>query len=354
MLSSDRCNGWAHSRRDPVSKGQSTFMPIIVLLLLSLLASVAGLSSRVLAADPLRIGYSGLSPATAMLWIAREGKLFEKNGLNPEVLFLRNNLGQSALMAGEIEMCSYSASLLAPARLQGADLVMIVSFQQKLNYRLVVRPEIRSTAELKGKVLGVTRYGTVNDATMRLLLNKLGVNPEKDVSLIQVGDSSPVVTAALVSGKTLDGALLQPPYYNRAVESGMRVFANMEEMDIPFQQVGLNTTQRYIARSPEVVRRVVKSIVEGVQVIRTSPVIAKRAIGSYMHIKDEKVLEESYQQLKTTAETKPYPSADGFKTILDELTRKLPSARNANPKDFFDARFIQELDKSAYIEGLYK
>ena len=304
------------------------------------------------AVDRIRIGYSGLSPATAMLWVTQEGKLFERNGLNAEILFLRNNLGQSAMIAGEIDMCSYSASLLAPARVQGADLVMIVSFQQKLNYRLVVRPEIRTLAELKGKVLGVTRYGTVNDATMRLLLNKL--DPERDVRLIQVGDSAPVVATALIAGKTFDGALLQPPYYNKAVEAGMRVFANMEEMDIPFQQVGLNTTQKYIAKNPDVVRRTVKSIVEGVQLIRTNPAVSKRAIARYMKIKDEKVLEDSYQQLKATAEVKPYPSAEGFKTILDELAKKLPAARSANPADFMDARFIQELDKSGYIDSLYK
>jgi NitT/TauT family transport system substrate-binding protein len=315
---------------------------------------LAFLTQTVFAADRMRIGYSGLSPATAMLWVAQEGKLFEKNGLNPEVLFLRNNLGQSAMIAGEIEMCSYSASLMAPARVQGADLVMIVSFQQKLNYRLVVRPEIRTLADLKGKVLGVTRYGTVNDATMRLLINKLGLNPERDVTLIQVGDSAPVVATSLIAGKTFDGALLQPPYYNKAVESGFRVFANMEEMDIPFQQVGLNTTQRLIARNPDVVRRVVKSIIDGVQLIRNNPAVAKRAIGRYMQIKDEKVLEESYQQLKGTAEIKPYPSAEGFKTILDDLGKKLPAARTANPREFIDARFIQELDKSGYIDGLYR
>jgi len=309
---------------------------------------------RIFAADNLRIGYSGLSPATAMLWVTQEGRLFEKNGLNPEVLFLRNNLGQSAMIAGEIDMCSYSASLMAPARVQGADLVMIASFQQKLNYRLVVRPEIRTLADLKGKVLGVTRYGTVNDATMRLLLNKLGVNPERDVTLIQVGDSAPVVATSLIAGKTFDGALLQPPYYNRAVESGFRVFANMEELDIPFQQVGLNTTQRLIAKSPDIVRRVVKSIIEGVHLIRNNPPVAKRAIGRYMQIKDDKVLEESYQQLKGTAEIKPYPSAEGFKTILDDLAKRLPAARTANPRDFMDARFIQELDKSGFIDGLYK
>jgi len=170
------------------------------------------LPHTVSAAERIRIGYSGLSPATGMLWVTHEGKLFEKNGLTPDVLFLRNNLGQSALIAGEIEMCGYSASLLAPARVQGADPLMIVSFQRKLNYRLVVRPEIRTLADLKGKVLGVTRYGTVNDSTMRLLLNKLGVNPERDVRLIQVGDSAPAVATALIAGKTFDGALLQPPF----------------------------------------------------------------------------------------------------------------------------------------------
>jgi ABC-type nitrate/sulfonate/bicarbonate transport system substrate-binding protein len=84
----------------------------------------------------------------------------------------------------------------------------------------------------------------------------------------------------------------------------------MEEMDIPFQQVGLNTTQKYIAKNPDVVRRVVKSIVEGVQLIRANPAVSKRAIARYMKIKDEKVLEDSYQQLKGTAEVKPYPSAE--------------------------------------------
>lgn len=320
----------------------------VVLILVGLLMQPAS------AADKIRIGYSGLSPATGMLWVTQEAKLFEKNGLAPEVLFLRNNLGQAALIAGEIEMCGYSASLLAPARVQGADPLMIVSFQKKLNYRLVVRPEIRTLEDLKGKVLGVTRYGTVNDWTMRLLLNKLGINPERDVRLIQVGDSAPAVATSLIAGKMFDGALLQPPFYNRAVETGMRVFANMEEMDIAFQQTGLNTTQRYISKNPDIVRRVVKSVVEGVHLIHTNPALSKRAISRYMQIKDEKAVEESYQQLKSTSEIKPYPSVQGFKTILDDLAKKLPAARTANPRDFMDARFIQELDNSGYIDGLYR
>jgi hypothetical protein len=91
-----------------------------------------------------------------------------------------------------------------------------------------------------------------------------------------------------------------------------------------------------------------------VHLIRTNPAVAKRAIARYMQIKDEKILEESYQQLKGTSEIKPYPSVEGFKTILGELAKRLPAARTANPREFIDARFIQEFDKSVYIDGLYK
>jgi ABC-type nitrate/sulfonate/bicarbonate transport system substrate-binding protein len=188
-----------------------------------------------------------------------EISLFEKNGIDAEVLYLQTTLGQTALLAGEIQMCVYSAALLAPARLQGADIVMVTSFLSRPLYRLVVKPDIRTTADLRGKRLGVTRFGTVSDWTTRLLLAKLGLDPEKDVTLVQVGDV-PVLTAALMQGKSIDGAILQPPGHQRPQAAGMRVLVNMQEMDLPFQQTGLNTTQKFIARNPDIVRRVVKSV----------------------------------------------------------------------------------------------
>jgi ABC-type nitrate/sulfonate/bicarbonate transport system substrate-binding protein len=126
----------------------------------------------------------------------------------------------------------------------------------------------------------------------------------------------------------------------------MRVFANMEEMDIPFQQVGLNTTQRYIAKSPDMVRRVVKSIVEGVQAV---PASAKRAISRYMQIKDEKVLED-FQQLKGTA-NQTVSVAEGFKTIL--TTWRNFAARTANGVNSW-MRVSSGAGQSGYIDGLAK
>ena len=304
-------------------------------------------------ADKLRIGYSGAAISNAMLWVTEEGKLFQKNGLDPEILYLQSTLGQTAMIAGEIEMCVYSASLLTPARLQGVDVVMVTSFLSKPLYRFVVRPEIRTPADLKGKRLGITRFGTITDWTTRLLVSRLGLDPDKDVALIQVGDV-PLLIAALVQGKTIDGGIIQPPQYQKAVAAGMRVLVNMQEMDIPFQQTGLNTTQRFIAKNPDIVRRVVRSVIEGVQLMRNNPAVAKRAIGKRMQIKDEKELEDSYQSLKSFTQIKPYPSLEGFKTIFAETAKRLAAAKNADPKDFVDARFIEELDRSGFIDGLYR
>ena len=205
------------------------FIPLLLLGIFSLSFQPSA------AADKIRIGYSGATVSNAMLWVTDEGKLFQKNGIDPQILYLQTTLGQTAMIAGEIDMCVYSGSLLSSARLQGVDVVMVASFLNKPLYRLVVRPEIRTVADLKGKRLGITRFGTVTDSMSRLLVGRLGLDPDKDVSYVQVGDV-PVLLASLSTGRIIDGAIIQPPYYLKAVASGMHVLVNMQEMDLPVQQ----------------------------------------------------------------------------------------------------------------------
>jgi NitT/TauT family transport system substrate-binding protein len=323
------------------------FRFLLIILGIALLSKVAS------GADKIRIGYSGATISNAMLWVTDEAKLFQKNGIDPEILYLQTTLGQTALIAGEIDMCVYSGSLLSAARLQGADVVMVASFLNKPIYRLVVRPEIRAVTDLRGKRLGITRFGTVTDSTTRLLVGRLGLDPDKDVTLVQVGEV-PVLLTSLIAGKTIDGAIIQPPYYQKAVASGMHVLANMQEMDILVQQTGLNTTRKFIARNPDVVRRAVKSIIEGIHMMRENPAIAKRAIAKRMQTRDEKELEDSYQLLRSFIQVKPYPTVEGFKTIFADLAKRVPAAKNADPKDYVDTRFIDELDRSGFIDKLYR
>lgn len=302
------------------------------------------------AADKIRIGYSGPTVSNALLWVTKEGKLFERNGLDVEVIYLAGSFGQSALLANEVQLAVYTGLLLAPARLQGADVVMVASFLDHLLSRLVVRPEIKSAADLKGKKLGVTRFGTASDFGMRLMVSRLGLNPDTDVAILQIGDN-PVRVAALQT-KIIDGAIFDPPEYKKAVEGGGRVLMNMEEVAIPYQHAGLVTTKKFIANQNDVVRRAVKAIVEGAALVRKDPETAKRALATRLRLKEEKELEETYQLLRGFTRSKPYPSVEGFRAILGDLTKRLPAAKNADPREFVDSKFIEELDKSGYIDTL--
>ena len=220
------------------------------------------------AADKLRIGYGAPSVAMAVLWITKEGKVFERNGLDVEVLYLESSLVQRALIAGNIAFGEMTGSLMSAPKLQGADLIMVAGFLNKLLYRLIARSEIASPIDLKGKRVGVSRFGAGADRATRLLLSKLGLNPEKDMTLIQVG-GAPTRLAALIAN-SIDATIVEPPDHKKAQEAGMRLLANMEEMNIPFQHTGLVTTRAQLARSPDVSRRVVKSFVEGIHLAMTN------------------------------------------------------------------------------------
>jgi len=318
-----------------------------IILVLGLLST----GQSVIAADKLRISYSGTTTSNALLWVTKEARLFDKNGIDADILYLAGSLGQTALIAGETQFAVYTGLLMTPSRLQGADVTMIAGFLNYLVSRLVVRAEIKTAADLKGKRLGVTRFGTASDFGTRLIVSKLGLNPNTDVIILQIGDT-PTRVAALMA-KTVDGALFDPPDHKRAVENGGRVMMNLEESKLPYQHAGLMTTRKFIATRPDIVRRVVKSIVEGAAVVRRDPETTKRALSIRMRIKDAKELAESYQQLRGFTQAKPYPSLEGFKAILNDLSKRMPAAKNADPKDFADLRFVEELDKSGFIDGLY-
>ena len=321
--------------------------------LLTLLFTLgSGLIHPSLAVDKLRIGYGAPSVAMSVLWITKEGRLFEKNGLDVEVLYLESALVQRALIAGNIAYGEMTGSLMSAPKLQGADLVMVASFLNKLLYRLISRPEIAAIAELRGKRVGVSRFGAGADRATRLLLGKLGFNPEKDLTLIQVG-GAPTRLAALIAN-SIDATIVEPPDHKKAQDAGMRVLANMEEMNVPFQHTGLVTTRAQLSKAPDISRRVVKSFVEGIHLAMTNAEVAKQAFRRYIRLQQDREQEEAMQVLRSFLPRKPYPTMDGFKAVFAELADQIPAAKSADPKDFIDTKYLDDLDRSGYIDGLYR
>ncbi len=302
--------------------------------------------------DKIRVGYGSLSTSYAAIWVAGEARLFQKNGIDAEVLYLESALVRAALLTGDIAMGGMSGTTMAAPRLQGADPILIASFSNSLQYRLVVRPDIRTVADLKGKRVGVAGFGLGAHRGAQIMLAKLGLNPDTDVTMLQIG-GDPTRLAALLSG-TIDASVFNPPLHKRAAEAGMRVLANIEDMGFSVQASALVTTDRFTKKNYDLTRRAVRSIIESIHLIKTNPEITKRSIRKYLRFKDERDTEEAYQIMRDTLARKPYPTVEGIKTVLEELSPKLPAAKTAQPRDFMDTRFIDELDRSGYIDRLYK
>jgi NitT/TauT family transport system substrate-binding protein len=313
------------------------------------LGAICLLPPAVRAADKTRIAFSSISPTQGVLWIADMGGFLIKNGLTAEIIYTRAAI--ETLVAGEVDFGQMTGSLMFSARLQGADPVMIAGVQDVLNDRLMVRPSINSVEELRGKRVGVFRFGSASHLRLLNVLPRYGMT-ERDVTFLQVGDT-PERLIALGSG-AIEATLLSPPDHFQAQRLGMKTLLNLRDLNVPYQGTGLVTTQRLLAKNRDLARRFLKAFVESIHAIRTNPALAKRALAKYRQIKDEKQLEDAYQALREIAKPKPYPSIDGFRTIIKDASERIAAAKTANPKDFMDTSLLEELDRSGFIDALYK
>jgi ABC-type nitrate/sulfonate/bicarbonate transport system substrate-binding protein len=301
------------------------------------------------AADKVRVAYTSPGPTQGVLWVADVGRTFEKNQLSAEIIYTRAAI--ESLVAGEIEFGQMTGALMSSARLQGADPVMIAGVQDILDDRLVARSNIKAMEDLRGKRIGIFRFGSASHLRMVTVLPRYGLS-ERDVTFLQIGDT-PARLVALFGG-SIDATLASPPDHLQALQAGMKLLLNLRELNVPYQGTGLVTTQRLLAKRRDVARRFVKAYVEAIHLVKTDPGVSKRAFAKYRQTKDEKQLEDAYQTLREVVKPKPYPSVEGFKTIIKDASDKIPAAKSANPRDFIDTSLLEELDKAGFIDTLYR
>jgi len=320
------------------------------LLAILFILQVVG-SDGACAADKVRIGYTSPGPQHGILWIADVSGLFKRNNLDIEVIYMPGNISAPSLMSGELQFGQMTGALMSPVRLQGGDPVMLVSIQELLDDRLMARPNITKPEELKGKRIAISRFGAASHMRVLNMLPRFGLT-EKDVTFLQIGDT-PARIIAMV-GNSADASTFSPPDHLASQLAGMRTLLNMAELNIFYQGTGLVATQRYITKNRDIARRMVKSYIEAIHIVKTNSEETKRALVKYRKTKDPKQLEDAYQTLRETVKAKPYPNLEAFKTIFKDVSDRIPAAKTANPKEFVDTSFLEELDKSGYIDGLYR
>jgi len=316
-------------------------------------------SATARAQDKVRIGLSSISATSGSIWVAEEKGLFKKHGLDAEVIIIGGGASRvvSSLIAGEIQFSVGGGDAVIRAGLRGADGVLAASPMKTGLQRMMVRPEIKTPADLKGKTIAVTRFGSASHWVLQLFLRKWGMRTE-DIKMLQLG-SSPAMFASLEKGG-VDGAVFTIPTFFLAEERGYRILADPVEMEIYYLQNSVDTTRSYLKRNRDQALRVVKVLCEGLAYFQKNKkesieVLQKKLRIQSAQERDVKYLELSYQLLADKFYNRvPYANPKAIETTLEFISSEEPKAKGADPKQFLDESLVREVEASGFIKGLYQ
>jgi len=314
----------------------------------------AGEGSPAQALEKVRIAYSSISGNQVPAWVAYEQGFFRKNGLDVELVFIEGgSRAANALVSGDVTFSQMAGPSILQSNLQGQDVVIVAGFLNTMDYQLMVHKSITRPDQLKGKSLAVSRFGSSSDFATRYALDKYGLVPDKDVTILEIG-TQPARFAALEAGK-IDGAMVAIPLTLKAKTLGFHALADLKMLGLEYQHTGLATTRSMIKSRPAVVRNAVKAFVEAIHYYKTHRKEALAILRKYLKDNDPQDLEETYNAIGLALiPEKPYPTQRGIQVMLQELSAKDPKARAARPEQFMEISFLKELDSSGFIDRLYK
>ncbi len=245
-------------------------------------------------ARKVRMAFTSLSSVMCPPWIAREAGIFTKHGLDVEVIATPTGVeGMNALIAGEVQFLQISGGTTASAALGGADVIVVGTTLDSLVQSLMVRPEIDKAEQLKGKALGITRFGTSIDVGARLALRHFGLVPEKDVAIVQVGGMESMVTA--LQTNRIQAGILSYPAITQALKLGNRVLLDVASLGVPYAFTGMTTRGRLIREDADLVRRYMMAQTEAIARAKRDKNFAVKVMGKYLRTADPAALAESYE-----------------------------------------------------------
>lgn len=308
---------------------------------------------KTVAQERLRVAYSAISGAMLTPWVGVDAGIFKKNGLDVQLVYIAGgSTAAAALIGGDVQLILASGDGLIRARLQGVDLVSFADITATFPFSLMARPEISNAEELKGKRLGVTRFGTSTHAALTAGLKHFGISTN-EVTILQMGGIPEIFTG--MQAGAIAGGVLSPPINIKAKKAGIKELLDIGSLKIPFQTNTFIVKGEFIQRNPETMRKLARSIVESIHKIKTGAEFTEKVLAKYTKLDDPEILGETYRIFALNYLPRvPYPTEEAVRQRLRELAASDAKARTANPKDFIDSRWIKELDDSGYINRLYK
>jgi NitT/TauT family transport system substrate-binding protein len=298
--------------------------------------------------EKMRLGYSGTGLNNYVLEMGRRAGLFRKNGLDLEIVYVNSgSLLNQALIAGTFDISFSQGSEAMMAKLRGADMRITAVVANRFNHVYLTAPAITSIKQLKGKKVAVSRFGSGSHFQSNLALKEGGLDPEKDVTILQIGNSAARM-AAILSG-TVDGTIMAADFVPKAKKEGFNIVADLADTKIEYPFLSLNFMGSYIDRNLKMVKALIKGMSESIRALQTDSAAAKAVVRTVLRTDDVDTIEYATMRSIRVLDRRPFPTVAGIQTVLDELGKE-PKAKSMKFEDFVDLRALRALEQ----EGVFK
>lgn len=304
--------------------------------------------------DKIRLSHSALESSNAVWYLAQDRGFYKKNGLDADLIFIPSTTTSvTSLLAGDVQVANASGGGVASAVVAGADLVLVSCYLNSLPYELVVNDSVKSAEDLKGKTIGISRIGSASDVAARALIKGLGLEPDKQVMIMQVG--GPAERAAAYRTGRIAGFPSPPGIIHLTQGMPFRILIStadfQQRFDFPY--ICATTTKSYLARQRETVKKVVMAHIEAAQYFKTHKDETKKIISKYSRITNSAYLEAAYTATAKLYDRVPLVTRPGVETQIKEATSRKPGAK-LRFEDMVDESIVIELEKSGFIDKVYQ
>jgi NitT/TauT family transport system substrate-binding protein len=323
--------------------------------LIVLLSSIVCAPSLLIAQTKSNLSSSVTSESMTHVWVARERGLFKKYGVDMQfILMPRNPLAIAALLAGEIDAAIIGPGHLVNAGLSGAELAGIANFNQKLDFRLNTRPDIKKPEDLRGKRIAVSGPGSTSHLVSMLALQGLNIDPAK-ITFLTIPGTEMNRRLALESG-SVDATTLRGAMGEVYANKGYTLLYNLKSAGVTLPQNMMVTTRRTAAAKPQVIEAYLKATIEAIAMINdpANKELVSRLLATNLRLSNPADVEESYQAVITNYERAPHTSVEGMKRLQKLLIQLNPKIADVRVETLIDNSFMNKLESSGFIQNLYK
>jgi NitT/TauT family transport system substrate-binding protein len=322
---------------------------VVFVAVLSLLLPIDRVAAQGL--KTVYIGLVSITPSNGPVLAAVDGGYFKKHGLDGRPLVMSgSSTALAAMLSGDVGFINVAGSGLINAYLGGRDAVMIAGLVNFAPYDLIVAKGINSIEDLRGKKVGIARFGGSADFLARYGLEKHGIKPGKDVTILQTGGNAERLAA--VSQGAIQATLLEQGFAYQAKKSGFRSLLDYSTIGLDYQHSGLATTKSFIAKNRELTNDFLKALVEGTHRYKSDRAFGMKVLERHLRISDSDTIAATYDYYAPKLGSIPYVNLKGIKFLLDTTAESNPRAKSVKPEEIGDNGLLKEIEASGFLKQI--